>query len=173
LGAASYSACAHADEAALYRAAKAEGKVVWYTTLIYDTAVRPLIAAFEKTYPGVHVEFSRADSVPTALKILQRRQTAGRRLRRHGNGGAADPRRRRGEIRAPNDADYPAQLKDPNGYWRSFILYFLTPAVNTDQVSPSERPRAAQDLLDPKWKARSPGTRRHRPAEARSSPASC
>ena len=32
----------------LYAAAKREGQVVWYTTLIVKQAVRPIVAAFEK-----------------------------------------------------------------------------------------------------------------------------
>ena len=61
---------ARADEAALYAAAKVEGQVTWYTTLIINVGVRPLVAAFEKKYPGVEVRYSRADSGPTAVKVL-------------------------------------------------------------------------------------------------------
>src|SRR5690348_6843060 len=33
-------------------AAKKEGQVVWYTTLIVNQIIRPLKTAFEKKYPG-------------------------------------------------------------------------------------------------------------------------
>jgi len=36
----------------LYEAAKKEGQVVWYTTLIVKQAVRPIVAAFEKNIPA-------------------------------------------------------------------------------------------------------------------------
>ena len=43
-------ACPHAQAAddALYDAAKKEGQVVWYTSLIVNQAVRPLVEAFNK-----------------------------------------------------------------------------------------------------------------------------
>src|ERR1700730_9708838 len=64
-------------DAALIEAAKKEGKVVWYTTLIVNQAIRPLKEAFEKTYPGIELQFTRADESPTAAKILEE-GTAGR-----------------------------------------------------------------------------------------------
>jgi iron(III) transport system substrate-binding protein len=55
----------------------------------------------------------------------------------------------------PSDAGkYPPELKDPNGRWNVLVLYFLTPAINTNLVSGPERPRTPQDLLDPKWRGR-------------------
>src|SRR5215468_12010897 len=71
------SASAHAADPALYEAARKEGEVVWYTTLIVNQAVRPLIEAFNKKYPGISVKYTRADSGPTAIKIMNEAQ-AGR-----------------------------------------------------------------------------------------------
>src|SRR6478752_10131782 len=67
----------HAADAALTEAARKEGKVVWYTTLIVNQAIRPLKEAFEKTYPGIELQYARADEAPTAAKILAEAQ-AGR-----------------------------------------------------------------------------------------------
>ena len=67
----------HAADAALYEAAKKEGQVVWYTSLIVNQAVRPLIEAFNRKYPGVEVKYARADSGPNAIKIMNEAQ-AGR-----------------------------------------------------------------------------------------------
>ena len=61
---------AQAQDAALIEAAKKEGQVVWYTTLIVNQIIRPLKAAFEKKYPGVTLQFTRADDVPTAEKMI-------------------------------------------------------------------------------------------------------
>ena len=66
-----------AADAALIEAAKKEGKVVWYTTLIVNQAIRPLKEAFEKNYPGIELQYARADEAPTAAKILAEAQ-AGR-----------------------------------------------------------------------------------------------
>ena len=59
--------CAQAADGPLYEAAKKEGSVVWYTSLIVNQAVRPLVEAFEKKYPGVTVKYARADSGPNAI----------------------------------------------------------------------------------------------------------
>src|SRR5262247_4478737 len=61
----------YAADAALIEAARKEGKVVWYTTLIVNQAVRPLKSAFEKAYPGIELQYTRADETPTAAKILE------------------------------------------------------------------------------------------------------
>ena len=54
-------------ESELYAKAKKEGELVWYTTLIVKQAVRPIIAAFEKKYPGINVLHSRANSSDTVV----------------------------------------------------------------------------------------------------------
>src|SRR5258708_12693225 len=64
--------CPHAQAAddALYEVAKKEGAVVWYTSLIVNQAVRPLVEAFNKKYPGVEVKYARGDSGPNAIKVI-------------------------------------------------------------------------------------------------------
>ena len=63
-------------------------KARWSGTrrLIVNQAVRPLIEAFNKKYPGIEVKYARADSGPTAIKIMNEARAgkaAGRRVRRH------------------------------------------------------------------------------------------
>src|SRR5437899_5130594 len=67
----------HAADPALVEAAQREGKVTWYTTLIVNQAIRPLQQAFEQKYPGVRLEYSRADDSPTALKIITEARAGG------------------------------------------------------------------------------------------------
>src|SRR5258705_11550331 len=55
-----------ADDAELIAAARKEGEVVWYTTLIVSQVIRPLKTAFERKYPGVELQYARADESPTA-----------------------------------------------------------------------------------------------------------
>ncbi len=147
----------HAADAALYQAAKTEGEVVWYTALIVTQAVRPLIAAFNKKYPGIEVRYARADSGPTAIKIMTEAR-AGRVQSDVFDGiDTTPPLVQAGLVEpyVPSEASkYPAALKDPDGRWNALVLYFLTPAVNTNLVPAPERPRTGQDLLDPKWKGR-------------------
>ena len=54
---------------ALVDAAMKEGQVTWYSTLIVNQIVRPMVEAFEKKYPGIKVQYSRATSSDVALKI--------------------------------------------------------------------------------------------------------
>src|SRR5262249_58024227 len=57
---------ARAADGALIEAARKEGRVLWYTTLIVNQAIRPLKDAFEKQYPGIELQYARADEAPTA-----------------------------------------------------------------------------------------------------------
>ena len=49
--------------------AKKEGQVTYYTDLIVEQVVRPLVAAFEGKF-GIKVHFARGDSQVNAVKIL-------------------------------------------------------------------------------------------------------
>jgi len=146
-----------ADNNALYHAARKEGEVVWYTTLIVNQAVRPVIDAFGKKYPGIEVKYVRADSGPTAIKIMNEAR-AGRPQSDLFDGiDSTPPLLNAGlvETYVPSATDkYPAELKDPAGRWNALVLYFLTPAVNTDLVPSAERPKTPQDLLNPRWKGK-------------------
>jgi ABC-type Fe3+ transport system substrate-binding protein len=146
---------AQADDA-LYQAAKKEGTVVWYTSLIINQAVRPLVAAFNKKYPGIDVQYSRGDSGPNAIKVLDEAR-AGKVQGDVFDGIATTPPLLKAglvEKFVPTDVDkYPAALRDPEGRWNALVLYFLTPGINTDLVGKDEI-KTAQDLLNPKWKGK-------------------
>src|SRR5271170_4099135 len=123
---------AQAADAALIEAARKEGQVVWYTTLIVNQAIRPLQDAFEKKYPGVKLQYSRADDAPTALKILS-------------------------EARAGRvQADVFDSLYSMIAIQRAGLIapYVFGTGVNVDMVPLAQAPKTLQDLLDPKWKGR-------------------
>ncbi|HUD85252.1 MAG TPA: extracellular solute-binding protein [Xanthobacteraceae bacterium] len=147
---------AHAADNALYDAAKQEGQVVWYTSLIVNQAVRPLVDAFDKKYPGIEVKYARGDSGPNAIKVMNEAR-AGRVEGDVFDGIAATPPLLKAglvEKFAPADADkYPPALRDPDGRWNALVLYFLTPGINTQLVGKDEIKTAA-DLLDPKWRGK-------------------
>lgn len=151
-------ACGRAKAAddALYQAAKQEGTVVWYTSLIINQAVRPLVAAFNKKYPGIDVQYSRGDSGPNAIKVIDEAR-AGKVQGDVFDGIATTPPLLKAglvEKFVPADADkYPAALRDPDGRWNALVVYFLTPGINTDLVGKDEI-KIAQDLLNPKWKGK-------------------
>jgi iron(III) transport system substrate-binding protein len=148
---------AHAAEAALIEAARKEGKVVWYTTLIVNQAIRPLKEAFEKAYPGIELQYARADEAPTAAKILAEAQAG--RVQADIFDGISNmvPLKRAGLVvphGSPSAGKIPADLKDREGYWISILIYVFSPGINTTLVSKEQAPKTYQDLLDPRWRGR-------------------
>lgn len=141
--------------AELVAAAEKEGRVVWYTTMIVDQAVRPLAEAFQKKYPKIKVEFSRAGSGDTALKIINEHQ-AGRMMGDVFDGTATFASVMPAGAVAPyipaTAAALPDEFKSPEGYWHALNLYYLTAGYNTDLVSPDQAPKTFDDLLNPDWK---------------------
>jgi len=153
----SFPSWAVAADPALYEAAKREGEVVWYTTLIVNQAVRPLIEAFNKRYPGIDVKYVRADSGPTAIKIMNEARSGRVQSDLFDGIDTTPPLLTAGLVErfVPSDANkYPAELRDPEGRWNALVTYFLTPAINTGLVPMAARPKSSQDLLDPKWKGK-------------------
>lgn len=148
---------AAAADQSLIDAAKKEGQVVWYTTLIVNQIVRPLKAAFEKKYPGVTLQFTRADDIATAEKILAEGRAG--RVQADIFDGIANmlPLEEAGLLspfKVPNEADYPAELKAKDGYWTAVIMYVFTPGINTMLLPKNEAPKTFADLLDPKLKGK-------------------
>jgi ABC-type Fe3+ transport system substrate-binding protein len=146
-----------AADRALVEGAKKEGKVAWYTTLIVNQAIRPLQQAFEQKYPGVRLEYSRADDSPTALKILTEARAGGVQADIFDGLYNMMALRRAGLLapyRPPNADQYSQALWDPDGYWIAILIYVFAPGLNTDLVPSSEAPRALRDLLDPRWRGK-------------------
>ena len=145
---------AQAADQALVEAAKKEGKVTWYTTLIVNQVVLPLKAAFETKYPGVTLEYSRNDEGPTAIRLLNEAK-AGRVQADVFDGLTVNvPLKREGllaKIEIPNPGDYPDEMKDKDGTWHALLLFVFAPGYNTSMVAKADVPKTYKDLLDPKW----------------------
>jgi iron(III) transport system substrate-binding protein len=150
------TASAEAADSALYDAAKKEGEVVWYTSLIVNQAVRPLVEAFNKKYPGIEVKYARGDSGPNAIKVINEAR-AGKVEGDVFDGIATTPPLLKAglvEKFVPSEADkYPPALRDPDGRWNALVVYFLTPGINTQAVGRDEI-KTAPDLLNPKWRGK-------------------
>ncbi len=150
-----YEVPAQAADPALVAAATKEQEVVWYTTQIINQLARPMAAAFEKTYPGITVHYSRANAVDTAIKVLNESRAGKPQADVFDGTTAVEPLVREGYVLSwlPERAgQYPHEYRDPNGHWIATNLYVLTPAFNTTLVPPGDEPRALGDLLDPKWR---------------------
>ena len=148
---------ASAADPALIAAAKKEGQVVWYTTLIVNQIIRPLKDAFERKYPGVTLQYTRADDLVISAKILVEGQAG--RVQADVFDGIANmlPLEEAGLLTpftVANAADYPAEMKAENGYWIAVIMYVFTPGINANLLPKDQAPRTFQDLLDPRLKGR-------------------
>jgi ABC-type Fe3+ transport system substrate-binding protein len=149
------SATAAEIDPTLLDAARREGQVVWYTGLIVNQIVRPMVEAFEKQFRGVEVHYARASDTETAVKLLNEGRAHRIQADVFDATNAIFPLLDAKLVAAylPHAAaHYPAELKDPNGYWTASNLYFLTVAANTNLVKPGDVPRGFGDLLDPRWK---------------------
>jgi ABC-type Fe3+ transport system substrate-binding protein len=139
----------------LVEGAKKEGKLMFYTALIVDQVVRPLKQAFEKEYPFLQVEFFRANSERIAQRVLAEYQAKRYDVDLISGSTATSLVKQAGFMQrffSPHLAEYPTELKDPQGFWGSTNVYFMTLGYNTRQVKAAEVPKTYEDLLNPRWK---------------------
>ncbi len=142
---------------ALVQAALREGAVVWYTGMIVNQIVRPIVEAFEAKYPGIKVQYSRATGSDNALKIINEARARRPQADIVDATSALAPLLDAGliaEFHPAEAARYPAALKDPQGLWACPNVYYFTAAYNTNLVPAAEAPQTYDDLLNPKWKGR-------------------
>ncbi len=148
--------CASAAEIdpQLIARAKKEGQLTYYTDLIVEQVVRPLVSAFEKKY-AIKVSFTRGDSQVNSVKLLNEYRAGRVQADVFGltsglhvliDAGAVRP------FTAANADELPPQYRDPARYWVSSHLFVMTPAVNTALVPAAQRPKSYDDLLAPYWK---------------------
>jgi ABC-type Fe3+ transport system substrate-binding protein len=142
---------------ALIEAARKEGSVVWYSTLIVNQIVRPMVEAFEAKYPGIKVEYSRASSSDVALKIVN--EARARRVQSDIFDGSNTvfllrDARLVTAYTPKAVAAWPAELKSSDGTWTALNIFYWTSAYNTNLVKPEDVPKTYEDLLDPKWKGK-------------------
>jgi iron(III) transport system substrate-binding protein len=140
--------------------AKAEGKVVWYTSL--SGVYRELVDAFKRRYPDVAVEVYRAGSTDLGPRLLNEAQ-AGRYVADalESTPGLLMLLRERNLLKAyssPELARYPdeAKTKADGGriYWVTDREAYLGFGYNTREVAPAEVPKNFQDLLKPELKGK-------------------
>ncbi len=132
--------------------AKKEGEVVWYTTLLVDQAVRPLVAAFEAKYPGVKVHFARYNSGELSLRLVNEAQAG--KTQADLVDGSLVPLYKTDHIvpyQPQVASQYAKQFVEADGRGVSFLMYVLGPGMNTELVKPADAPKTFEDLLDPKW----------------------
>ena len=150
-----------AVDPALVEAAKKEGSAVWYSGMIVNQIIRPMVEAFDAKYPGIKIQASRASGNDNALKILNEGRARRPMADLVDSTTALAPLLDAGLVavfRPTEAARYPAEAKDPDGYWTYPNVYYYTAAYNTNLVSAAEAPKTFDDLLDPKWKGKMAST---------------
>ncbi|HUQ27171.1 MAG TPA: extracellular solute-binding protein [Usitatibacter sp.] len=151
------TAAAQSDrEQSLLQAAKKEGEVVVYTSLIAED-LTALSQAFEKKY-GVKVKGWRAGSE----KVLQRTLTEARANRHDAdvietNGPELESLYREKVLqpfKSPHLPDLMPQAVRAHGHWVGTRINMFVQSYNTNLVKKEEVPRRFADLTDPRWKGR-------------------
>jgi ABC-type Fe3+ transport system substrate-binding protein len=139
----------------LEAAARREGKVVFYSGMIENQALRPIADAFRKKYPFIAVEYWRGDSRALVQKALSERRAdrvGGDVLESTGGAAALMRAGAVSPFHSPAMADYPDKYLDRNGFWAASRLDYFGLAYNTRQVAAAEAPKSYDDLLLPKWR---------------------
>ena len=153
----SAGSCALAADAELIAAARKEGEVNWYSTQIISQLVRPITVAFEKKYPGIKVRATRQNATEVAVKILNEGRAGRVQADMFDGTTTVVALKKEGHVLQwlPDAAkEYPADVKDPAGYWIANNLFIITPAFNTGLVPRGTEPKTYADLLNPKWRGK-------------------
>ena len=135
--------------------AKREGKVVFYSGMIENQALRPIAEGFKKKYPFVAVEYWRGDSRALVQKALTERRAArviGDILESTGGAEALIRAQAVEPFFSSSTAGFPGNYVDPKGMWVASRLDYFGMAYNTRQVSAADVPKSYEELLDPRWK---------------------
>jgi iron(III) transport system substrate-binding protein len=130
-------------DAQILAGARRDGKVVIYSGMIENQALRPLADAFKKKYPFVTVEYWRGDSRALMLKALTERRANRIIGDIFESTGGAEALIRAGAVQpfaSPPAAGLPQTYTDPKGMWVASRLDFFGTAYNTRQVSAAEVP---------------------------------
>ena len=139
----------------LIAGAKKEGKLV-----VHASATAPQLqmyfTAFNKRYPFIKTEFFRTGKQKLVSKILFEDQ-AKQRLADivHTSVIETSILKKRGALSRyvpMESASYPAQYKDPEGYWTSAYASGTLLGYNSRQVKRADVPKNYDELLNPRWK---------------------
>lgn len=150
--------CTHRVDAAdpkLVEAAKKEGKLVAYVSMLTENATA-LLAEFKKKYPFIDTSLYRANT----QRLLPKIQLEARTQQHEADVISAtftiwnELTRDKLVMKydSPERAKYPETLKDADGYWNILHLGVQGMAYNTKLVSPDSAPKKYEDLLHPRWR---------------------
>jgi iron(III) transport system substrate-binding protein len=148
---------AFAQDAVDVAKAKAEGKVVWYTSTPLPQAQK-IVDLFQKEY-GIKAELFRSGGT-AVLRRFQQEIDAGRiaaDVLTTSDPAAAHLLAKKGVFVAfkPKNFDkIPDAAKDKDGYFVAQRLNMMTNYVRSDKVAEADEPKTWDDLANPKYKGK-------------------
>jgi iron(III) transport system substrate-binding protein len=135
--------------------ARKEGNLIWYSSTTADDSL-VLSQKFQEIYPFVKVQHLRGPSEKMIERIL---------LESRAGSFKADivalpeielellvQRKLLLKYAGLEQQVFPANVKDPQGYWTGIYLTAWATAYNTKLVPAQAAPKGYADLLNPKWK---------------------
>ena len=141
----------------LEEGAKKEGKIVVYSSMIENQAIRPLAAGFMKKYPTIKVEYFWAETDQLLPKILAEKR-ANNLIGDIFEVGSGAIFAMKANAVTPFYSDhfkeYPKELVDPKGMWTSTRVSYFGTAYNTREIPSGTAPKTYDGLLDPKFKGK-------------------
>ncbi|MBI4524863.1 MAG: extracellular solute-binding protein [Deltaproteobacteria bacterium] len=144
-----------ADDPERIAKAKAEGNVVFYTTMGIDT-VRPVTLAFEKKFPFLKVEVLRGNSERLFNRVTVEHQTG--KVHADVVNLSVMPLVKNRQVLARYPSAemkaFPAKFRDTDETWTGLVGNYCVIGYNTRLVSASHAPRDWLDLAQPHWKGK-------------------
>ena len=143
---------------AMVAAAAKEGKVVWYTSVDVKVA-EALAKAFRTEYPNINIDVERSGSERVFQRINQEYQSGIKNVDVVNSSDASHlifwKQQKWLAMHVPPDVKrFPAQFKDPEGYYATWRATLSVMGYNTNLVAAKDAPTGYLDLLDPKWKGK-------------------
>jgi iron(III) transport system substrate-binding protein len=139
-------------------AAKKEGQVVWYTSLVLPSAER-VAKLFETAYPGIKVEVHRTGSQRILQRVMQELQANIKNVdvihtSDAGHYVLLKEKKLLAKYTPAGVEGFPDGFKDKDGYYYGLRATVNAIYYNTKAMSAAEAPKTWKDLLDPKWKGK-------------------
>jgi iron(III) transport system substrate-binding protein len=144
-------------ERRLLEGARKEGEVVFYSAMIVNQALRPMVDGFMKKYPGIKMTFWRGEAQEIVQKMMaevRARNVVGDLAEGTGVGELAIEADLVQPYYSPVSTEYPDRYRDPRNLWTATRLSYFSGAYNTKTLTAAEAPKTYEELLDPKWKGK-------------------
>jgi iron(III) transport system substrate-binding protein len=139
-------------------AAKKEGKVVWYTSLVLPSAER-VAKLFEAAYPDIKVEVHRTGSQRILQRVMQELSANIKNVdvihtSDAGHYVLLKEKKLLAKYTPAGVERFPDGFKDKDGYYYGLRATVNAIFYNTKVVSAAEAPKTWKDLLDGRWKGK-------------------